>query len=100
MALRQYKCKTCGCMALAFENEQIRLVQHDGNCSSSERPLAYTHDFEALPPNPVVVHTTDTWMSEAHIDSFQTVYELDRQLNIEAANERETKAMLEARKNA
>lgn len=94
MALREHRCTRCGETQYAFEGEEHRIVQ--GNCGKFMR---WCHNFRVMPPNPIVIHTTDTWMSEPQLDSFQTVYELDRQLNIEAANERETKLMLEARKN-
>lgn len=91
MALREYRCEKCNTPQYVFESEEFRLSPCENNCNCK---------FIKMPPNPVVVHTTDTWMSEPQIDSFITVYELDRQLNIEAANERETKLMLEARKNS
>lgn len=96
MALREWRCK-CGDVQYVFDGEEKTRLRQGGSCPPFTRRC---HQYIKQPPNPVVVHTTDTWMSEPHLDSFITVYELDRQLNIEAANERETKLMLEARKNS
>ena len=63
----------------AFANEEHRLPSH----SSMD-------EFIKLPPNPTVVLATATYMTEdAQLDSLKSIYELDRQLNLEAEDERE-----------
>jgi hypothetical protein len=56
--------------------------------------------YEKLPPNPRVVLATNTYMSDPQLDSIHSVYELDRQLNIEAAEEREMQGFQYARREA
>lgn len=94
MALREYCCERCGETQYVFEGEENRLKQ--GNCGKMTR---WCHNFVKMPPKVMIVHTTDTWMSEPHLDSYETTYELDRQLNIEAEYHRELKILNEARKN-
>ena len=94
MGLREHKCQICGETRYVFEGEEKRKLEPEA-CVS----FPYDHDWKVLPPQLIVIHTTDTWMSEPQLDSFQTTYELDRQLNIEAQIERETKLLNEARKN-
>jgi hypothetical protein len=53
-----------------------------------------------MPNDPVVVHSTGTYMSDAQLDSIRTIYELDRQLNIEVRQEKEMMALNEARRNS
>jgi hypothetical protein len=52
-----------------------------------------------MPPDPTVVHCTNTYMSEAQLDSIKTMYELDKILNYEAREEREIKILNETRIN-
>lgn len=94
MGLRWWECTRCGEKQLAFLNEKKRLVQ--GNCMVY---LRWCHDFQPLPPDPSVVHCTNTYMSEPQLDSLKTIYELDRILNIEARDEKELKILQEARIN-
>lgn len=94
MALREYRCERCGETQYVFEGEEHKLAQ--GNCGRMTR---WCHRFEKIPPKLMIVHTTDTWMSEPSLDSFHTTYELDRQLNIEARHEKETKLLNEVRRN-
>lgn len=91
--LAEYVCKRCGDIQYVFDNEEERLVQ--GNCG---RVLRWCHDFRKMPPSPRVVHATETYMSDQpQLDSLRTIYELDRILNLEAAEEREVKALNKAR---
>lgn len=63
----------------AFEGEENRLPGH-----------ASIDEFIKLPPNPIVVIATATYMTEdPQLDSLKTIYELDRQLNLEAEDDRE-----------
>lgn len=93
MALREYKCRRCNHSQYVFEGEEHRIAQ--GNCGKITR---WGHDLQLMPPNPVVIHTTDTWMSEPHIDSLHTIYELDRQLNIETREAKEMELFNKVRK--
>ena len=94
MPLREYQCRFCGDTKYVFESEEKEKLEPE---SCEQWP--YDHDYVKMPPSITVIHATDTWMSETHIDSFQTTYELDRELNIEAQNDREMKLINEARKN-
>ena len=72
-----------GSEALAFDNERHRLP----------KGKVWTE----TPPNPYVVKSTYVYALEfPQLDSILTQYELDRQLNIEAAQERETREYQEA----
>jgi len=94
MALREHRCVRCGHGQLVFDGEEHRLRQ--GNCG---RLLRWCHDYRIMPPTPTVVHTTDTWMSEPHLDSFESTYELDRILNIEVREAKEMQMFNEVRRN-
>jgi hypothetical protein len=55
-------------------------------------------DFIKLPPNPTVIIATTVYMTEdPQLDSFKSVYELDRALTEECADDREMKAYQQAR---
>lgn len=88
----EYKCGRCGESQYVFEGEEERLQQ--GNCGVVTR---WCHIFEKMPPSPRVVHCTAAYMTEYQLDSLPSMYELDRVLNIEAAEEREVKALNKAR---
>jgi hypothetical protein len=80
MALVRYKCSNCGKEALEFTGED-RLKDTKKECV-----------FEPMPPNPVVVHATNSFTStELMLDSAWTMHDLDRQLNIEAAEDSEAR---------
>lgn len=55
--------------------------------------------WEKMPPSPVVIHQTESFMSEAVLDSMDTAIELDRILTRERSHERDLKATLEGRRN-
>jgi len=86
MTLVAYKCVDCKKTQYAFVGEEYRL-QDDGCC------------YEAQPPDPTTIHATNTYMSEPQLDSWASVYELDRMLNIEMSDEKELAAFNEFRKN-
>jgi hypothetical protein len=90
MAYREYRCETCGAIAYAFENEvhKLRNINKHILCK-----------WKKMPPSPVVIHTTECFMSEPVLDSMDTAMELDRILTREKSQERELKQVLEARKH-
>lgn len=90
MALVAYICDRCSRKALAFRGEEHRLtLRCEVGC-----------EISPLPPNPVTVHTTDTFMSEPQLDSLSSLYELDRLLTIEAREEKELFVFNEFRRNS
>lgn len=92
MALCQYKCSICGESELAFE-EELRLL----GCGDS---FIESHAWEKLPPRVSTVIATSSFMlDEPQLDSLHTIYELDRQLNIEAREAKETELFQEIRRN-
>ena len=95
MALARYKHRTTGKICYVFEGEEYRLDIPSG-CIGH---VPWTLVYEKLSPNPIVIHTTDTYMSDPQLDSLKTIYELDRQLNIEAREEKELEAFNQFRKN-
>lgn len=90
MAFCEYRCRCCGAVAYAFENEEhkLRLINKYILCR-----------WEKMPPSPVVIHQTESFMSEAVLDSMDTAIELDRILTRERSHERDLKATLEGRRN-
>lgn len=82
MALQEYQCDRCGKRELAFDGEPLQ----QGNCGKVTR---WCHNFIELPPRPSVVVATAMYMQEFQLDSWATVYELDRLLNIEAREAKE-----------
>jgi hypothetical protein len=74
MALSAYKCEDCGLVHYRFDDEQ----EPEGH-----------HKFVKLPPSPKVVLATALYMQEYQLDSWNTTYELDRILNLEARAEKE-----------
>jgi hypothetical protein len=87
VALIEYKSKSTDRVCYVFGGEEPARLPTD------------VADWEPQPPNPIIVHTTNSWMSESTIDSYHTTYELDRQLNIEAGELREMKLINQVRKN-
>lgn len=82
MAFCAYRSRLDGRIEYAFSGEEDRIASKD-----------WEEEFERLPPNPTVIIATKTYMAEQPLlDSFKTMYELDRVLNIEAEQEREDKA--------
>lgn len=94
MSLREFKCKFCGCVSLAFEDESQRL---DPNYSCGG---PFPHEWNVLPPRVSVVLATNAFMLESpQLDSIPSIYELDRQLNIETREEKETLIFQDIRRN-
>ena len=85
MSLRRYKCRQCKKTEYVFDGEESRLS--DG------------HEFEKLPNNPIIVHATNTFMSDPQLDSLKTIYDLDKTLTKEVRDEKEMKLFNEHRKN-
>ena len=92
MALCAYK-RIDGKVFYCFEGEEDRLPPIDAiHC-------VFENFYEKLPPNPNVVQSTTTFMTEdPQLDSLETIYELDRILNIEAEEEREAQTFQVARR--
>jgi hypothetical protein len=88
MAYREFRCKCCGHHFYRFENE---LDSYPADCDSPE--------YEKLPPAPTIIHTTDSFMSEAIFDSADTASELDRILTREVRQDKQDKLVNEARRN-
>lgn len=57
-------------------------------------------NMRKMPPDPVVVHSCTEYFIDFQLDSINTIYELDAQLNIEAREEREMKEYNQYIKNA
>ena len=89
MAYRAYRCRGCGKIFYGFE-DAVRLDLID---------LTWDHEYEILPPDPFVIHTTDCFMAEPMLDSIGTAYELDRILNMEAKQLKEDALLDQIRKN-
>lgn len=89
--LTEYKCRGCGDSMFAFPNEDLRVFD-------IYRHSCVNPDIEKMPPNPLIVHSTQSYMTDSpYLDSIYTQYELDRILNIEAEEQREMKALNKAR---
>jgi len=95
MALIEYKCTRCEKTQHVFSGEEKTRLISGGSCPRFTRQC---HNYKAMPPNPIIIHATDTWMSEPALDSFQSTYELDRILNIEAAHAKEMTIINDVRK--
>ena len=97
MSYREYKCGCCGGTAYAFEGEEHKL-----RCSSVGTYCynAFRHStaWYKMPPNPVVIHQTECFMSEAVLDSMDSAIELDRILTREKQHARELRDLEETRK--
>lgn len=109
MALIEYKCTQCGKTQYVFSGEESRRLDTECGCTFRARlqagpkfcdlaARANPPKWRKMAPNPIVVHTTDTWMSEPHLDSFETTYELDRVLNLEAAAAKEMEIINDVRR--
>lgn len=102
MAYREYKCAYCGRSAYAFEGEEHKIYcsgWEDHCYNASKQSDNFNMAWEKMPPNPIVIHTTECFMSEPMLDSMHTAMELDRILTREKQHEREIKTTNEARKN-
>ena len=78
MALVAFVSKKDGNIVYAFDSETNRYPD--------------LNEYTPLPPNPVVVQSTSTFMGDFPLlDSFSSLDDLDHQLNAEAAMERETR---------
>lgn len=98
MALREYRCSFCGESRLAFDNEKDYRLYTIVSCPGC---LLYNHAWERQPPRvTVVLATTGLMLDEPQLDSLITIYELDRQLNMEARDEIEMEIYQRARRNA
>jgi hypothetical protein len=106
MALREYRCADCGEVRFAFDGEG-RL---NGACEPADSsllwnegmnsPEIFPHEWKKMPPKFTTVLATSLFMTDApFLDSFITVYELDRVLNLEARAEKETEMYQELRRN-
>lgn len=89
MAYKAYRCKDCG-KTIHFFEEEVDLVSINWGTD---------HEYEKLPPSPVVIHATDCFMAEPILDSMDTGHELDRILTMEARIAREEKMLDQIRKN-
>lgn len=86
MSLKAYRNKEDGSIHYAFEGEEHRMP-HSDYLSWHWRWM-----YDKLPPNPVTILATSVYMcGSPQLDSLKSIYELDRQLNIEAEGEREDK---------
>ena len=91
MALVEFRCQQCQTAQLVFDTEPQRLLDCP-HCQQTKTLL------KKIPPRPIVIHMTETWTSEPQFDSIYTIYELDRQLNIEAREAKEMEMVNKARK--
>ena len=80
MPVSEYMCSSCGERQTVADHSDL-----SGACQGSK-----SHEFKRLPPRVAVVIATALFMQEYQLDSYPTVYELDRVLNIEARAEKET----------
>jgi len=93
MSLQRFRCRSCDVKVLAFEDETIDELSP--NIPSCLPDSCGYHYWEVLPPNCSVVIATSQFMQDYQLDSWSTVYELDRLLNIEAREEKELKVFQE-----
>lgn len=93
MPLNEYRCPHCKSTTLRFE--EFRFM-YDGQCDDPRMP----HEWELMPPRANIVFATAQYMQEYQLDSWATVYELDRQLNIEAREARELDFYQDHKRNA
>lgn len=56
-------------------------------------------EMRKMPPNPCVVHSCTEYFIDFQLDSINSIYELDAQLNREVAEEKELKSYNYYRKN-
>lgn len=96
MPLNRFKCQRCEETKLSFNDTDF----HSGNCGGPSRNLRQCHIWIKLPPKVNVILATSLYMQEYQLDSWPTVYELDRQLNIEAREEKEMQFYQEHKRNA
>ena len=103
MAYREYKCAYCGRSAYAFDGEEhkIRCTGIQDLCyNAMKHSDVFWLAWEKMPPNPVVIHQTECFMSDAALDSMHTSMELDRILTREARHLKHDKLVDQARRNA
>lgn len=95
MALREYKCLCCHDTVYVFDNEFCD--ERGGyNC---EGP--FPHIWRQSPPKfTTILATSMLMLEEPQLDSLISVYELDRQLTIEAREQKELELFQEVRRNA
>ena len=94
MAFREYINDTTGESHYCFEGEE------EGKLPGVGKRYAWWILYKKTPPNPTVIQSTSEYMAEDPVlDSLKSIYELDRQLNIEAETDRELKELEQARAN-
>lgn len=97
MAYREFKCLHCLRSSFAFDNETYKVRCSNAKCFNVID--YYDDNWEKMPPNPTVIHTTECFMSEAVLDSMDTAMELDRVLTREKQHDRELKESEMGRRN-
>lgn len=99
MALAELKCKSCGRTEYLFETEYRRFW--DERVEGGPCPNDWEHQWQKMPPRvSVVLATTGLMLDDPQLDSLVTIYELDRQLNLEARDAIEMEIYQRARRNA
>jgi len=100
MALQEYKCFFCDEKRLAFDLDvalDLDRLQTYTNCTGC---FSYKHSWVKQPPRvSVVLATTGLMLDDPQLDSLITIYELDRQLNLEARDAIEMEVYQQARRN-
>ena len=98
MAYREYRCLFCDESCFSFENEEHRIRCKNPKCHNT---IAYYElHWQKMPPNPVVIHQTECFLSDPVLDSTHTAMELDRILTREAHHLKNDKLVDQARRNA
>lgn len=100
MGMTEWKCSWCKQSRYLFEGEQKLTI---GGClwQPGRHFKILPHHWEKMPPKiSVVLATTGLMLDEPQLDSLITIYELDRQLNLEARDEIEMEIYQRARRNA
>jgi hypothetical protein len=92
MCLKEYKCKNCQAIYLAFEGEETRL-----SCPC-ENSLTWKKKFEKLFPMVRIVHTTDIFM-RIQLDIIDSIHDLQEINIIRAGHDREVKQLNQYRKD-
>lgn len=96
MALIEYRCK-CGYSTYIFPDESWRDWT---KCKRNGERADEYHFFTKQPPRvSVVLATNMVMLGDPQLDSLHTIYELDRQLNIETRAQKETEIFQEIRRN-
>lgn len=89
------KCEHCSQTKLLFEDEWQRFWKTEGACSKD-----WEHRWLKQPPRvSVILATTGLMLDDPQLDSLITIYELDRQLTMEARDEKEMEIFQQVRRN-